>query len=798
MIQYVNVIPAQASPPSPQHHVQSSPSKPNHIQVLHSGQVVGMIPAGMQGGMHMPPQQMQGQPYYPQQMPMHPQQDMRGIQQIQMPQPGLMQQTQMHAAMQYGQHVAPMGYFVPQGQPIPLKQGYQNKMNPPPNYFMVPQHAMQPQQPAHQPQMQVPQMMNSNHPPVNQEPPKSRPKFVIKDKNGNVFENLKDYASESKKPNADELNETEKLPQQFDQSVHVDTSDVINPSTPSIPNEISKNEVLSTPPAVEVNQTHATLSSIPVFIQTPSTTSTPPSAAKTTPTDSSSWRSAPDNSMQKKVNATPEPSKPHATPESKSKRAVWKEKVAVADANAKRGDNMLDAYTTVEISKPSPSVVESQVDVAINPEPASVPQVVPTPVQEEAEDWEVTADKIASGEKVVNFPEQINAQPSAEKETPARVSRSLRPQGNSKLNTGPTNRPPPVRLTYSREYILKQRTILFASEPPPELPPVLAIYNNLSNDLLSSPTTSSAPSNPPNQSSASKGSGGGRGSGSLSRNSSQEFHQMKTDNVGADIIAEGSWKRDSAGSSTAPLAKQPSQNNRGPRDRMPAPLPPKKSAVDPLENLTLQVRSILNKITPQTFEKLAGQIRELKITSSLYCDRLVSLIFEKAIFEQNFSNLYAELCLDLEKDMLTWPFIHVIYFRDSNQYSWVIDIDMESNVLSGPYKSTKDCVNASNNDVLPPMRPISQKLVLHQIVASNNVLTKIYRNPSSVAEEYFCGFLSLSEIPPESMSNIRYTSADDANRSARKKNTIKSRLLRFCEQEFYQSSEKVRNHSYDR
>jgi len=59
------------------------------------------------------------------------------------------------------------------------------------------------------------------------------------------------------------------------------------------------------------------------------------------------------------------------------------------------------------------------------------------------------------------------------------------------------------------------------------------------------------------------------------------------------------------------------------------------------------VRSILNKLTPQKFDKLLKQIRELEINSTERLEGSISLIFEKAIDEPNFAVAYGKLCKEL-------------------------------------------------------------------------------------------------------------------------------------------------------
>ena len=53
---------------------------------------------------------------------------------------------------------------------------------------------------------------------------------------------------------------------------------------------------------------------------------------------------------------------------------------------------------------------------------------------------------------------------------------------------------------------------------------------------------------------------------------------------------------------------------------------------DPLKELERQVRSILNKLTPQKFDKLVKQFKELEIDSEVKLNKSIELIFEKVIY----------------------------------------------------------------------------------------------------------------------------------------------------------------------
>lgn len=58
----------------------------------------------------------------------------------------------------------------------------------------------------------------------------------------------------------------------------------------------------------------------------------------------------------------------------------------------------------------------------------------------------------------------------------------------------------------------------------------------------------------------------------------------------------------------------------------------------------MQVRGILNKLTPENFEKLSDELLKLDFNSSKILNGTILLIFEKAIDEPKYSSMYAQLC----------------------------------------------------------------------------------------------------------------------------------------------------------
>lgn len=65
------------------------------------------------------------------------------------------------------------------------------------------------------------------------------------------------------------------------------------------------------------------------------------------------------------------------------------------------------------------------------------------------------------------------------------------------------------------------------------------------------------------------------------------------------------------------------------------------------EGLYKKVRGILNKLTPQKFDTLLGQIKDLQIDNSERLQGVIDLVFDKAVDEPNFSVAYAKMCKEV-------------------------------------------------------------------------------------------------------------------------------------------------------
>ncbi|XP_057336147.1 eukaryotic translation initiation factor 4 gamma 3-like [Microplitis mediator] len=79
----------------------------------------------------------------------------------------------------------------------------------------------------------------------------------------------------------------------------------------------------------------------------------------------------------------------------------------------------------------------------------------------------------------------------------------------------------------------------------------------------------------------------------------------------------------------------------------PTPLKNNETADDEKTLLYKKVRSIFNKVAPQTFDKFVGQLIELEIDTQEKLQGVVNLIYDKAVNEPKFVKAYVMMCREL-------------------------------------------------------------------------------------------------------------------------------------------------------
>merc|ERR1719295_693631 len=76
---------------------------------------------------------------------------------------------------------------------------------------------------------------------------------------------------------------------------------------------------------------------------------------------------------------------------------------------------------------------------------------------------------------------------------------------------------------------------------------------------------------------------------------------------------------------------------------------------DPLAEVSKQTLAILNKLTPQKFDKLLAKFNEINIDTEAKLRKCMELIFEKAVDEPGFAVEYAKMCKNLNQKTIKDP-----------------------------------------------------------------------------------------------------------------------------------------------
>lgn len=328
--------------------------------------------------------------------------------------------------------------------------------------------------------------------------------------------------------------------------------------------------------------------------------------------------------------------------------------------------------------------VEGPKEVSVEPakpevpvQPASIPEIpVSVPRTRKNTEEEV---KVASTPSTPLPPAVPEASPVVTKDVPppapeevaviAAAPRRLVPGGQIKLNQGPTVR------KYTKSELLSYRPAVL------EFNPATSLMGPIVTD----------------------GGGGGHGK------QSGGWKGGKGDREPRDTGRGGSNVVETVGGDGWGKEQLPTPTGRRGKNAPAGPMP-KKVVSDPLEKLTMDVTAILNKITPQTFEKLSQQILDIKLEDTSMLDRVVQLIFEKAVQEPNFTFMYADLCLMLKEKGTNWVFYTVVKSMDSEpeEYFWIRDFTFPNEAAT--FYCRADCIAAIQRDEVLQMKPLSNTL----------------------------------------------------------------------------------------
>ena len=152
--------------------------------------------------------------------------------------------------------------------------------------------------------------------------------------------------------------------------------------------------------------------------------------------------------------------------------------------------------------------------------------------------------------------------------------------------------------------------------------------------------------------------------------------------------------------------------------------------------------------------------------SITFLNTLIGRIFEKAIGEPTFADMYANLCLMLSHKMTSLPFLH-IFRSDEEEFFWSADVSHTDEEVVGPLGSKAECMGKvfdENQQDVETVKRGETVLELVEIKIVKETFVKIMREKEAKDDErkFFVVYMSLEDCKDcgQSISQPFGTEAD--------------------------------------
>lgn len=215
-----------------------------------------------------------------------------------------------------------------------------------------------------------------------------------------------------------------------------------------------------------------------------------------------------------------------------------------------------------------------------------------------------------------------------------------------------------------------------------------------------------------------------------------------------------------------------------------------------------QVKGLLNKMTKEKFDKLSAQMCDIPILSYNMLSMFIKLVYEKAINEPSFSDMYASLCYRLSQKVKNADFIKLIESDEdpmaepgaecsydeggSTSFRWSNDVHTTDSEVVGPFNSEDECINVAidTETDMDAIKRGEMELTLHRLLIKRGNFIKIMKESTNGQFYMVCFPVSQAEECGQQVSTKIFTSEIECQNDAVKMNTFKRSLLNKCEDEF--------------
>lgn len=313
-----------------------------------------------------------------------------------------------------------------------------------------------------------------------------------------------------------------------------------------------------------------------------------------------------------------------------------------------------------------------------------------------------------------------------------------------------------------------------------------------------------------------RGQRGDGGGGNWQRGVPQRRQSTETNRQGDNKSAGGQWGRGQA----LPARQQNNSNNKKGRhnngndfyDGPVAPLEKSKNGWRPINDSSpkvvaeKKVKSILNKMTKEKFDRLAAQMLEIPVISYDILKVMINNVYEKAIDEPSFGDMYGDLCVKLSQ-LQNSSYIQIIESdeepptedgeaegsgqgQSSNAvYRWSHDVNTADAEVIGPFLTPEECFEVAVSDTEQErMERGEMELTLVKLQIKQGMFIKIMKKKNveeGEEEQFYTVYFPVKEHEEcgQQISKI-FLSERECLSDATKQNSFKRSLLNKCEDEF--------------
>jgi hypothetical protein len=195
-----------------------------------------------------------------------------------------------------------------------------------------------------------------------------------------------------------------------------------------------------------------------------------------------------------------------------------------------------------------------------------------------------------------------------------------------------------------------------------------------------------------------------------------------------------------------------------------------------------KVQSIMNKMTREKFDRLAEQLTDINMESLEMLQGVIKIIFDKAVGEPHFCDMYADLCVHLEQKWRIWSFLKIVQNDDDKMFYWTTVSEADTEVV-GPFDSASAAVESADSEDFEP-NEAPENLKLSEVRVRQQKFIKIWVLEEESGSKFFWSGQHLDDLGDDQTLNGAYQTHEIASYQAIKACSFKRILLNACQEEF--------------